>query len=40
MKYETPELSEMAAAINIIQSPKDMTGFDNQDSSPAYADWE
>jgi hypothetical protein len=40
MRYQAPEIMELAQAIAAIQSPKDMIGFDNQDASPAYADWE
>jgi hypothetical protein len=40
MRYESPEVVELTTAIDAIQSPKESFGLDNQDASPAYADWE
>jgi hypothetical protein len=40
MKYETPELTAIALAIQAIQNSKKKDGSDGQDPSPAYEDWE
>ena len=41
MRYETPQVVELTAAIVAIQSAKDSGPDDGgQDSSAAYEDWE
>lgn len=43
MKYETPELTAVIAAVSIIQSGSKTTGgpeSGNSDAAAAYEDWE
>jgi hypothetical protein len=45
MKYETPELTALTPAINVIQSAKQTSGHDsdtpqNEPPTSAYQDWE
>ena len=41
MKYEAPQLHELANAVHAIQNPKgDFAGEESMDDSPAYEDWE
>lgn len=41
MKYETPQVVELMPAIDAVQNSKgEPVGDFDQDSSPAYEDWE